>query len=298
MNFILVAIGGYFLLSLEAVASKFLLTGKIKSWQTYVFYVGIFSAFSFFLLPFGYEKVSLFLFFQLIFSGILLGLTLVFLFRALIKSAASRVYVLFGIVATLTTLILNFIEGKNFFLTEFFGILVLMIGGFFISFKFYKGRFFSDYKKIILAGILSGCSLVILKQGFDQTTFVNGYVFSRIGMVLVALFLILIPSFRRAIKEGNKKKKNRVKVFDFLAVLGTKTMAGMGSILISYAIFLGSVTVVNALVSVQYLFTFFLATILAFYFKKEMQEKIFAKNLLYKALGIALVIFGVVLLSV
>ncbi len=296
MNFILVAISGYFLLALEAVASKFLLTGRIKSWQAYVFYVGIFSAFSFLLFPFAKIGIDAFAFIQLVFSGVLLALALIFLFQSLINSAASRVYVLFGAITTLSTLILSFLQGQVIEIFQLAGIVALMLGGFCISFKFYKKRFFSSYKKIILAGILSGCSWVVLKQGFQGAEFISGYIFSRMGIVLVALFLMLAPSFRQAVQK-KIKKKDKANAFNFLGVLGAKTIAGLGSILISYAIFLGSVTTVNALVSVQYLFTFFLATVLAFYFKKEMQEKIFLKNLIYKGLGVALIILGVVMMS-
>lgn len=296
MNFITIAILGYFLLAFEGVASKFLITGRIKSWPVYVFYMGIFSIFSFLLFPFGGQWVGWEIFGQLFFSGALLFLSLVFLFQSLIDSAASRVYVLFGAIATLSTILLGIIAGEKLNVLPLLGILLLAIGGFFISFKFYKKKFFHNYKKVILAGILFGCSTMILKQGFNEVNFISGYVFSRVGLAVMAILILVAPSFRNEIKNkiSNKKKRN---LFNFCLVFGVKALAGAGSFLTVYAISLGSVVIVNALASIQYLFTFFLTTMMAFFFKKEMQEQMSLSNLVFKGIGLGLIILGVVLLN-
>jgi drug/metabolite transporter (DMT)-like permease len=282
----------------EAVLSKALLTGRLKSWQVYVFYVGIFSAFSFLLFPFGLAWSGWESFSASFLSGVIFLGSIGFLFCALYKSSASRVYVLFGSVSTVTTLLLSdIIVGQPATVNEFVGILILLLGGFFISFKFYKGRLFSSWKKILIAGVLNGVSLVILKVSYEQQNFISGYIYSRLGIVFGTLVLFGWPTFRQAINKGLSKGRKK-KAGDLFGVIGTKALAGLGTIIVQYAIFLGNVAIVNALVSVQYLFTFILSITLSIFFKKIFREEIFASNLFFKLIGVVLVVIGVFLVNV
>ena len=300
MNFILIAIIGYFFLAVEAVFSKYLLTGKIKSWQVYLFYVGILSLFSLVFVPFGLKWWGWEIFLLSILSGLIFFLSLAFLFQSLKDSSVSRVYILYGTIITTTTFFLmNFFFMEKFTAKGTLGIIFLLIGGFFISFKFYKHRFFHNYKKIILAGILAGISLVILKYIYENSNFVSGYVYSRLGIFVGALVFVAIPFFRKEIFRKNvikrKKKKN---IIYFFGVITAKIIAGTGVILVSYSIFIGSVTLVNALISVQYLLTFLLATILAIFFKEAIRERLTLSNIILKLVGIFFIAGGVVLISV
>ena len=100
------ALGGYTLLAGEAVLSKFLVTARLKNWQLYTFYIGIFSSVVVVFTPFGFEWRGPEAFFAAIFSGVLFYLALAFLFQSLLVSSAVRVYVLFGAVMTLSTVFL------------------------------------------------------------------------------------------------------------------------------------------------------------------------------------------------
>lgn len=297
MNFLFFSIIGYFLLSVESVLSKALLAGRLKSWQLYVFYIGIFSAFSFLLFPLGLIWPGWKTFWISFFSGIIFLGSLGFLFSALYKSTATRVYVLFGSILTATTfLISEIIMKKPVDEGQIGGIFLLLLGGFFISYKFYKRKLFSSWKKTAIAGVLAGVSLIILKEAYDEQNFISGYIYSRTGMVAGALLLFAWPVFRRAVLKGlsNGKKKS---AGDLISVVGVKALAGAGTIAIQYAVFLGSVTIVNALVSVQYLFTFLFSTVLSIYFKRIFQEELFISNFIFKFIGVGLVIAGVFLIS-
>ncbi|MFA6285726.1 MAG: hypothetical protein WC643_04360, partial [Parcubacteria group bacterium] len=65
------ALGGYALLAGEAVLSKFLITARLKNWQLYTFYVGIFSSVVIVFTPFGFEWRGPEAFLAAIFSGVL-----------------------------------------------------------------------------------------------------------------------------------------------------------------------------------------------------------------------------------
>ncbi len=307
MNWILIAIVGYFLLAIEAVISKALLTGRIKSWQSYSVYVGLLSAVGFFVAIAGFfgenwmlQWTSLGTFLIALLSGAIFFIGLIFLYRSLQFSAASRVYVLFGAVVTVFSYILgSFLINERHNLQGLFGIILLVIGGVMISYKFYKNKFFSTFKYVIVAGILVAFSLIFLKYVYDDQNFVSGYVYSRLGMFLSAVIFLLIPFSGKQVNfsKGKTKKDKKRNKLDALAVLCTKAIAGIGTILTYYAISLGSVTVVNALVSVQYLFTFLFVIILGFYIN-SLRENLTFKNVILKSLGVLIVILGVVLISI
>ena len=95
---------GYTLLAVEAVMSKYILAARMKSWPLYTFYVGIFSVFSLGFAPFGlkwYRNHSVSHLFS--FGNPDVSLSLAFLFRALVRSSAPRVYILFGAASTIVT---------------------------------------------------------------------------------------------------------------------------------------------------------------------------------------------------
>lgn len=295
MNFIWLAILGYLFLAFEAVAGKYLLVGKIKNWRLYLFYVSLLSLFSLVFSPFGLSWWGWSLFFLAFFSGIIFFFSLSFLFYSLSTSAASRVYILFGAISTFTTFILMkiFLE-ENLKNVEIVSIFLLLLGSFFISFKFSQKRFFHNYRKIILSGFLAGLSLVLLKYVYDETNFISGYVYSRLGIFGMAVILLMIPFWRKKTFVKNKKKQNKK---PFLIILPVKILAGIGTILISYSISIGSLTIVNALVSVQYLSTFLLTAGLAFFLKEFSKEKVSFIDLIFKLTGVFLIVVGVIILN-
>ncbi len=292
------AIAGYTLLAGESVMSKFLVTARLKNWQLYTFYVGIFSAVALIFTPFGFEWNGWTPFLAAVLSGLIFYLALACLFQALLKSSAVRVYVLFGAVTTLATAILAwfFLEDK-ITPANLVGIIFLLVGGFLISFKHYNKSFFSNWEKTILAGIFAALSYVILKFAYSQQNFVSGYVISRMGISTFALLSLLMPSFRKKIFSSLKVGKRKEHIKDFFGSVAAKTVAGTGTVLVHYAIFLGSVVLVNALVSVQYLLIFIFSVSLSFYWEKVFIEKFTLINVVYKFLGVALIVLGTVLVS-
>lgn len=297
MNWILLAIFAYFLLSVESVANKFLITSKVKSWRLYLFYIGLLSLFSLLLAPFGLRWPGIQIFLISVSAGVFFFGYLAFLFSSLERSAASRVFVLIGAVSTLITAVLSkMLLDEHFDLQKIMGILLLIIGGILISFKFYKRRLFSGYKKALIAGILLAVSMIVLKYAYDQQNFVSGYVYSRFGITGMTVLLLLIPSYRKGVFSLLKKKNKSKNASNFGAVMGVKSLAGVATAIREYSIAVGSVAIVSALVSVQYLFVFLISVILAFYFKGVLKENIEKQTVFYKALGVLCVVIGVLLM--
>jgi len=295
---IFIAVAGYSFLAFESVASKFLLAGRLKSWQLYTFYIGFFSVFSLILTPFGLQWRGTMPFTLSLFSGVIFYLSLVLLFQSLLTSSTTRVYILYGTVTTLGTLVLaKIFLRENASFQEILGIFFLIGGGILISFKFYRSRFFSNYQKTIAAGLLAALSLVILKYAYGEQNFVSGYIISRMGIFATALLSLTIPSFREVIVRNIRQRKKKENLFNLAGTVGAKTLAGIGTLLIHYSIFLGNVTVVNALVSTQYALIFIFSIIFSLYLKKIFVERLTWSNTLIKTVGIVLVAVGTALVT-
>jgi len=291
-----IAIVGYALLAVEAVMSKYILAARMKSWPLYAFYVGIFSVFSLTFAPFGLKWFGVLPFLISFFSGIIFFLSLAFLFRSLLRSSTSRVYILFGTSSTIATMILaRFLLGDVFSVGELVGMPLLLVGGAIISYKFYAGRFFSHWRGAAFAGVLAAFSLVLLKDGYNQQEFVSGYVISRGGILFAALGALLIPEFRRSVFENIKNRKRRENIENLGGTIVAKATAGLGTLLINYSIALGSVAVISSFVSVQYLLTFVFALALSFYLKDIFIERYSILNVLTKTAGILCVALGTLL---
>ena len=292
------SVGGYLLLAIESVITKILLTNRVKSWQLYSFYVGLLSLNGVIFAPFGLKWFGYALFLESLVTGLIFFLSLTFLYQALNKSSASRVFVLYGAVTTLFSFFWEHILLKtSFFGSDFLGVFLLMVGGFLISYKVSERRMFSTYKLVVFSGFLMALALVLMKNIFDSQNFITGYVFSRLGVFLSALCLMLYPNFRRAVKRGLAKKTGRDNKKNFGLILGAKLIAGTGTFLVNYSISLGSVALINALVSVQYSFVFIFTTILAMFYKDIVKEKITVENIVFKLMGLALVVVGIFIIN-
>ena len=291
-----IAIVGYTLLAVEAVMSKYIIAGRMRSWQLYSFYIGIFSVFSAFFAPFGLKWFGILPFLISFLSGIIFFLSLAFLFRSLLRSSTSRVYILFGATSTITATALSpLLIGEAFWGKEILGILFLLLGGAVISYKFYAGRFFSHWRGATLAGILAAFSMILLKYGYNHQAFVSGYVISRGGILFAALASLLIPAFRRAVFENIRKRRQRENIENLVGTIIAKATAGAGTLLLNWSISLGSVAIISSLVSFQYLLTFLFALFLSFFLKDIFIERFSVLNFLTKVLGILLVTLGTIL---
>lgn len=297
MNWIFLAISAYFLLSIESVANKFLISSKVGSWRLYLFYIGLLSAFSFVLAPFGLQWPGAGIFWLSVFAGVVFFGYLAFLFWSLKGATATRVFVLIGAVSTLVSFgMSHFLLGDRFDILDILGILFLLAGGFVISFKVRERKMFKGYGKAFFAGVLFGLYMVVLKYlNNGQQNFVSWYVYSRIGITGMTLVLFLLPSFRKKVFLLLKKKNKKQHVSNFGFVAATKALAGFATFLREYSIAIGSVAIVSALSSVQYFFVFIISIILAIHFSKIFKEDLDRKTLLFKMIGSVLVVAGVAL---
>jgi drug/metabolite transporter (DMT)-like permease len=284
MSWIFVAVSAYFLGAFAVLMDKFLLGSKrISSPQVYTFYVGVFGLGAFLFAPFGFNvpsawQIAISLISGAVYIGGIFALNL-----SINKAEASRVTpVVFSVVPIATYLISFAINNERLTALQIGGVLMLITGGLLISFdlplKLEKRKFFVGFYTSCLAGILLAISYVMFKLVYAEQDFLNGFMWTRVGGFVAALLLLVIPVWRRSIFKSfshakNPSKKNVGTGGMFLA---NKLMGGASSILLNKAFQLGSVTLVNSMVSLQYVFVLALVAIAA-----RKHPKVFAEKLLF-----------------
>jgi drug/metabolite transporter (DMT)-like permease len=319
---LIVSITSYFINAGVHVADKFLLSKKIHSSIVYAFYVGIWSIFNFTLLIFDFWVPTAREFGIDILAGLLFLVTLIFWYKALHQSEATRVVPIVGALVPIFSLLLGYIfldevlEQKQ--ILAFF---ILIAGGILISVKhtrFYALSELSNRLKNIFGNMLGGIHAsyrpmqrlvvnslvsatlfatyyVIIKYVYTFQPFIGGFVWSRLGTFLGVIIIFLIPQYRKKIIEYRKHTKKPKSLGLFLAV---RLLAALAFIMLNWAISLGSVAMINALQGTQYVFLFLLVLFLSARYPKVLKEEWGRGVILQKSIGIVLVMLGLYILVV
>jgi uncharacterized membrane protein len=111
----------------------------------------------------------------------------------------------------------------------------------------------------------------------------------------LALCMLFIPNIRQSL--FHHRKSTHVKKTDQLILFG-KILAGIGGLMITRAIALGNVTIVQALTGLQYLFLFLFALFLGSKTHKDLGENVTKKDLIQKFVSMILILIGFVLLFI
>lgn len=307
MIWIVIAIIGYFLNALANILDKYILSTKISQPSVYAFFVAMFSLFAVLVAPFGLRLLSADMLAISLLSGAFFVYGLVFFYRAVRESEISRVAPLLGVLMALLVLLYAFMlqvatgnllervaSGYSETILAFW---LLLIGGFLIAFDLplRKQDTYPGIRNVTTASLFMIASLIMLKYVYSLEGFVNGFVWSRLGLFLGGLSLLLVPSFRREIITSlhDMSQSGRKQASVGLWFILNKVVAALGNVCVQYAIFLGSLVAVQALSGLQFAFVFLLAIPLSLRFPSFFQEKLSFNDWLQKALALALIGLGV-----
>ncbi|MBI4709076.1 MAG: DMT family transporter [Candidatus Portnoybacteria bacterium] len=296
MTWFLFAIFGYFLNAAVSVVDKFLLSQRATTRPAvYTFYIGFLSIFAFVLAPFGFYWPGLGQVLIALLAGATFLIGLWYLFEAVDIGSASRVFLTFGGLTPIVVLGLSFLFlGERLSTTQILAFLLLVAGGFLVSFKKEPQRKKEKrFRFIIIAVILTAISLVLTKYVFMHQDFISGFIWTRIGSFLTALLFLIPQELRHAIFGSGKQSKGGMS----LLLISNKAVAGGATVMVSFAISLGSVSLVNALQGVQYVFLLILTAMLSKKFPQIIHEKVTTKIIIQKLLAILLIGAGLVILA-
>ncbi|MFZ1735833.1 MAG: hypothetical protein WAU31_02780 [Candidatus Moraniibacteriota bacterium] len=310
MLWLFAAIGGYGMTALSGVADKFLVSGRIEKPVVYVVLLTLFSLVSFVLAPFGLQVLPPMGMAIFLVSGILFAWSLLFLFTAFRTGEVSRILPLVGIFSAIVTLLPSvvriFISGE-IPISGFLSFFLLLGGAALLSLSGSNGQMYSrrDIVLSLLSGVfLAGFYLLIKFGEGSGANFVSGLIWSRFGVFLGGMLLLLVPAYRRdvmpflskkipsrkamlsrpALLRGNTLQCRQTGTLPtWLIFISGKTLGGIGAILIIFATYRGPVAIVQALVGVQFAFVFLIALLLSGRFPTIFSERLSHADWLRKA---------------
>lgn len=301
MNWILIALAAYLLLALSYVIDKFILSGRVPEPSVFAFYVAVLSFATIFLVPFGFYWPGIGTALEAAVSGALYIYAVLFLYKAVKVNEISRVSPLvFAVTASATVFIsIVFLDEKLTFL-NFNGLFFLIAGGLLISFDLpiKSKKIFNGFYNSMLAGILFALAYAIAKNVYGDIAFINGYVMTRAGIFLGGLGLLLIPEYKKQIFSSlqNIKKDKKKNMATASIIIGSKALGGGFTILLNYAIFLGNISVVNAMASAQFVFILIFSGLASLKFPKLFGEKLFFWDWFQKIAAIFIIGLGIFLI--
>ena len=305
MTWIIIVVGAYLFGALSNVGDKFLLGSKrISSAPVYAFYVGVFGLGAFLLAPFGLSIPTGNIMILCLVSGALFLAGITFLYFAIERAEASRVVPVFGAVIPLASFILAAIFSiEKLALIQVFGVALLIFGGLLISFdlplKLGKRKFFSGFYHACAAGLIVAVAYLMFKHISESGEhFITWYIWTRVGSLFGAVGLLFVPSWRKNIfnsfSAAKKNKKHAAKTGGIF--IGNKLVGGTGTLMLNYAIQLGSVTLINSLVSLQYVFVLAIVAILSRTRAHIFQEKLLFWDWAQKIVAIGIIAIGMFLI--
>ena len=296
-SWVLIAIVGYISMAISQLLDKALLNIAFKEVKAFVFLIAFLNVLVLGMIPFGVTFIEPSLLLIATIGGALFILALIPFLSALQGDEASRVIPLVGGVVPLATLIgeVAFL-GARLSTLDYLAFALLVVGSIVLTIT-HSGsgrRSYSAIAKAVFGAVLFAASFVITKYVFDHTTFVNGFFWMRLGGVLVAIGLFFLHDVRQGLKDFLKNNTKLVQSGYF----ATQALNGGGVVLQNYAISLASVSLVNALQGVQYLFIIAFVAIAAKFKPGLLGEKITVAILIEKLAAVFIIVAGIALLAI
>ena len=287
------AIAAQALSAVSIFVDRYLLThGKgIGRPVAYAFYVSLLSGFVLVLLPFHVISAPSLIVLELSLAmAVSFISSLILLYSALKEGKASDVMPVVAAFSAIASFVLAFV-----FIDENLPTMFLLAVAFFVIGTFLISRFRFTIRSItyiIIAGLLFGLSAFLIKLIFMNTTFWDGFFWSRMANVFGAALLLAWPGNLKAIMHGTKQSSHGMKWL----VVGNKSLAGIAGAMMFFAISLGSVSVVNAMSGLQFAFLLGFAYLFAENFPKVLKDEVAPQGLRHKLSGIILIMLGIAVL--
>lgn len=288
MLWLYLALIAYFINACVFIIDKYLLAAPIPKYHAYAFGVSILSLTAIVLIPFGvsWHGTEYFLLAMACGAAFFGGIS--FLYKTIKESDVSVASTQVGTMGAVFTYIFSVLVLKQSLNTVNLFAFLFLVGGVFFLGKIQKHIFLTA----LLSGMFFGLSYVLLKLSFNSADFINGIFWTRMGFVGTAFLTLSSRHVREEIKFSYRNAPKHSKGVFIL----NKFIAGIGFMILYLAIRLGDVSLVNALLGMQFMFTFFLAVIL----KDKLpgiKENLSKQVLVPKIMGIVSILIGLLILS-
>lgn len=279
------------------MGDKIILKKILPSPSSYAFWQGILSLGAGIFIPFGFSLLPPDKIFISFLAGAFWLYGLFFFFTALSKADASNVL---PVVLSFTAIIIFIMEG--FFLGHQFSSADLLAGVLMVSGSVslslehrwgHKQKIRGFIVPAIITAFLFAFSTFLMKYLFLEESFFNVFIWSRAGLFLAGLTLMLSPEYKKDIFQGSKSlRRPRASA----SIVINKIFGASGALLIFFALSRGPAALVNALQGLQYAFLFVIGAFLSLWIPTLHKESMSPKAIIQKLFGIFLVSAGLFIL--
>ena len=305
MSWLAVALTAYLILAVVNLLDKFLVDNVMKSSRAYAFAACVLGAGIALVSPWFLTWPGWLPFFHNLINGFIFAAALWSLFSALRRGEVSRILVLVGGLTPVFTLILSllFLE-ESFSRGEIMGMLLILVGVFLIIFlpfsKDLKSKvgsvpnlklaaFFQGMAIAALSALFYSVYFISTKEAYLGQPFFSAFIWTRLGAALAVMLFLLRSADRLAIKEAFLSSDRGGKKF---LVVFNQSMGAAGFILQNYAVYLGSVVIVNALQGVQYAFLLVISGAVSLLAPQLLKEDFSRRAVFQKSLAVAAIMAG------
>jgi len=295
--YISIAIVAYLVLAIVGILDKFIVDKSVPRPIVFTFYSTIFLLPLFLLAPLGTGSPSgWFDLAACVVSGFAFSAALFASYRGLQTSEVSHLGPLIG---ASTPFFVFWLSGallhENFSTRQLLAIALLIVGSLIISFEQSK-KFHGWHRGLlwgVLAGLLFAVSHVASKYIYGVYGFTTGLIWTRGFMGVFGLLLLFSPTVRALFGRAKKSASGGYSIGKQILVVGANKFLGLiGVVLEQYAIAIGSVTIVNALVGVQYGCLILLVIVLSFFWPKLFSEDYTRSEIIQEIAAVAFIAFG------
>lgn len=184
-------------------------------------------------------------------------MALVSMFDALKHADASNVMPIIGTVSALSAFGMSYMFlGTSLSSNFIFGVITLAAGTLLVAQTLPKVDIILH---VAHSGLFFALHAITMKGLFLETSFDDGFFWSRIGFVVFALSLLLVPEYYKKITNQTKDTSKKAGVI----VLLTKVIAGVAAFLLLKATDMGEVSVVQALDGLKFVFILVISIVFA-----------------------------------
>lgn len=303
---LIVIIIAYLFFALSSLCDKLVLAGDNNSVfkslkpRSYTFYVGVFSLFALFIIPFiNFGFPNAIGFFWIALCAFVHIVALYTMYVALTKFEVSKVIATIGATQPIFIFILTWLfwGNQSMQLTDILAFLLLFTGSIVISFS-KNIKITADFLRITLfSSLMFAFDYIFLKFVFLNQPFLQGTVWISIFLFLFVLFFLFSKNARREIFSkqvvGNKKTQG--------FFLGAQVFGGVANLLQNLSIALATVAflaIINSLRGIQYAFIFILALFFSLFLPKILKEELSKKIIIQKVVSIIVIGIGLALLII
>lgn len=284
MNWILLATAGQFLNAIVAVFDKYIVSDEkvmprpfvyafysclLTGFWVVIYFIGLIPFFANLGAPtfLNVEFPTIQVVAMSFLSAYTFFMALVSMYDALKQSDAAIIMPIIGTVSALSTFGMSYIFLESQFTQgHVIGIVLLSLGTLFVAKSLPA---WGVVLHVAHSGIFFALHYITMKGLFLETSFDDGFFWSRLSFVFFALSLLMVPVYWDKIREqtkGTTKKTGAIVIF-------TKVIAGVAAFLLLKATDLGEVSVVQALDGVRFVFILLITVLFAHWLPQSATDR-------------------------